>query len=45
MKKLLCILLTLTMILSQSVPAFAVDISKTPEFKDGAAQPVLLYSN
>ena len=45
MKKLLCILLTLTMILSLGVPAFADDAAKTPVFKDGAAQPILQYTN
>ena len=45
MKKLLCILLTLTMLLALGAPAFADDAAKAPEFKDGAAQPILQYSN
>ena len=46
MKKLLCILLTLTMVLAMGgAPAFADDAAKAPVFKDGAAQPILQYTN
>ena len=43
MKKTLCILLTLTMLLALGAPAFADDAAKAPVFKDGAAQPILQY--
>ena len=45
MKKLLCLLLTLTMVLAPGASAFADDAAKAPVFKDGAAQPILQYTN